>query len=440
MRCASFAVVMTYCLSVSAVSAAASDRVNWPVRTGPTMNGHIAAEDATGLPLMWNEAAGNGIAWKTPLEGAGHSAPIIGHGRVWLTAATVDGTEQFVYCINQADGEVVHHKRVFRNEMPEPLGNAINTYASPSCALEDDAVYVHFGTYGTARLDPKTAETVWERRDINCRHFRGPGSSPILWDNLLILTFDGINRQFLTALDNRTGETVWLTERTTDYGDLDKDGKPTLDGDLRKAYSTPGITVINGKAQVVSVGSKAAFAYDALTGKELWMVRHDDYNAAAPPSFFNEHAILNTGSRGANLLSVRLDETTRGDISMSHVVWNRDKGNSDLSAPVLIGDRIFSIANNGVLACVDATSGAEVWQDRLKGTFTSSPITDGRTVLFVSEEGDCTLIEAADKFAVVAANRLEGSFRASAGAADGHYFLRSFDSLYSIGVRSSSVK
>lgn len=412
----------------------ASDRLNWPVRTGPTMDGRIAETDAHGLPTVWDEARGAGISWKTPIEGAGHSAPVIGHDRIWLTAATGDGTQQFVVCTNQADGAVIHQQLVFQNESPEPLGNAINTYASPTCALEDDAVYVHFGTYGTARLDPRTAEIVWQRRDINCRHFRGPGSSPILWDNLLILTFDGIDKQFLTALDKHTGDTVWTTHRTTDYGDLDKDGKPTLDGDLRKAYSTPGVVLVNGRAQVVSVGSKAAFAYDVQSGEELWTIRHDDYNASAPPAFFDGHAILNTGSRGANLLSVRLDDTTRGDVSASHVVWNRDKGNSDLSAPILVGNRVFSVANNGVLCCVDAKTGVEVWQDRLKGTFTASPISDGKTILFISEEGDCTLIEAGDAFVVVAANRLEGQFRASPSAADGQYFIRSFDSLYAIGT------
>lgn len=414
---------------------ARANRLSWPCRTGPMLDGHVAAEDAAGLPAEWDGESGKNIAWKLPLEHFGHSVPVVGNGHIWLTAATKDGKQQFVYCIEAATGKVVHHRLLFENPEPEPLKNEVNTYASPSCVLENDAVYVHFGTYGTARLNPETADVVWERRDIQCRHFRGPGSSPILFENLLILTFDGVDAQFLMALDKTTGATVWRTERTTDYGDLDENGKPSLDGDYRKSYSTPGLVTINGQTQVVSVGSRAAFAYDARTGKELWTIRHDDYNAAAPPSFLGNLAILNTGSRGANLLAVRLEESTRGDVSESHVVWNRDKGNSDLSAPILVGERIFMMANNGVVTCVNALTGEEVWKDRVEGTFTASPITANGLIYFCNEEGVCSVIRAADTFELVAANRLPEGMRASPSAADGMLYLRTFSTLYAIGTK-----
>ena len=414
-------------------TAQASDRLNWPVRTGPTLDFHVSEQDAKGVPTEWSEDPKKNIAWQLDLEGFGHSVPVIGHGRVWLTAATKDGKQQYFYCIDQATGKVLHHKLLYENAEPEPLKNEINTYASPTCALEDDAVYVHFGTYGTARLDPGTLNVVWDRKNIQCRHFRGPGSSPILWKDLLILTFDGIDAQFLMALNKHTGETVWRTDRTTDYGDLDENGQPKLEGDLRKAYSTPGLIEVNGQAQIVSVGSRAAFAYDALTGKELWTIRHDDFNASSPPAFFENHAILNTGSRGSNLLSVRLDDTTRGDVSESHVVWNRDKGNSDLSAPILIGDRIFSVLNNGVLNCVDAKNGNEIWKDRIEGTFTASPVTANGLIYFCNEEGVCFVVKAADQFELVSKNTLSEGMRASPSAADGRLFLRTFTRLYAIG-------
>ena len=417
----------------SAGTVAASDRLNWPMRTGPALNGHVAEADANGLPTKWSEEPSSNIAWKLELEGFGHSAPVIGYGRIWVTSATKDGKQQFVYSIDQATGKILHHTLLFENPEPEPLMNEVNTYASPSCALEDAAVYVHFGTYGTAKLNPETTEIVWQRRDINCRHFRGPGSSPILWNDLLILTFDGIDAQFITALNKHTGETVWRTNRSTDYGDLDENGKPKLDGDLRKAYSTPNVVEINGRAQVVSVGSRAAFAYDVETGEELWTIRHDDFNASSPPMFFENHAIINTGSRGSNLLSVRLDDTTRGDVSESHVVWNRDKGNSDLSAPLLIGDRIFSILNNGVINCVDVRTGEEIWKDRVEGTFTASPITANGVIYFCNEAGDCFVVKAADAYELVSHNRLDEGMRASPAAADGHVFFRTFTHLYAIG-------
>lgn len=420
-------------LLAAPLSSDADDRISWPVRSGPTLNGHVAAADAEGLPVKFDEAQNAGIRWKQKLDGHGHSTPIVGHGKIWLTSATEDGKQQFIDCLDEATGNVVHHQLLFENEAPEPLNNPINTYASPSCVLESDAIYAHFGTYGTARLHPETLEVVWQRRDINCRHFRGPGSSPILFGDLLILTFDGIDAQFLTALNKRTGETVWRTNRSTDYGDLDADGNPKREGDLRKAYSTPGLVEVAGRTQLVSVGSRAAFGYDALTGEEIWGIRHDDFNAAAPPAFLNGHAILNTGSRGANLMAVALGESTKGDVTESHVSWNRTKGNSRLASPLLIGDRVYMITDSGVAICVDGTNGDEVWKGRVGGTHVTSPITANGLIYFSSEEGEVTVVRAGDDFEIVAQNKLEEGGRASLAAANGCLYIRSFGHLYCIG-------
>jgi len=420
-------------VGIVASSACAEDRLAWPCRTGPFLNGHASAEHSAGLPKEWSEETGKHLRWKIELDGFGHSTPVIGDGVVWLTAATKEGHRQYVYKIDAATGEVLLHRLLFENSDPEPLNNETNTYASPSCALEHDAVYVHFGTYGTARLDPETGATLWERRDIECRHFRGPGSSPILHEDLLLLTFDGIDQQFLMALNKHTGRTEWRTDRTTDYGDLGDDGLPLREGDLRKAYGTPGLVDVNGRTQLVSIGSRAAFGYDAMTGAELWTIRHDDYNASAPPSFFRNMAILNTGSRGANLIAVELGESTRGDVTESHVVWNREKGNSDLAAPLVIGDRVFMITNGGVGSCLNAETGEDIWKGRIDGTYTASPVTANGLIYFCSEEGVTTVVEAADQFRVVAKNRLDDGMRASPAIASGNLYLRTFGHLYCIG-------
>jgi outer membrane protein assembly factor BamB len=410
-------------------------RLPWPDKGGPTRDGHASVEDSRRLPISWNEQSGENIAWKVPLEGQGHSTPIIGAGRIWLTAANVEGTRQWVYCLDETTGEVLHHKLLFENADPEPLANKVNTYASPSCVLEPDAVYVHFGTYGTAKLNPETAEVVWQRRDIPCRHFRGPGSSPVLFEDLLILTFDGIDRQFLTALNKQTGQTVWETPRTTDYGDLDEKGQPRGEGDYRKAYGTPTLAAVDGKTQILSVGSRAAFAYDARTGAELWTITHDDFNASSRPLLYKNLAIINTGSGRANMVAVRLDASTRGNVDKSHVVWNRDKGNSDLSSPLLAGDRVFMIANNGVAVCLNAETGQEVWKDRIGGTFVASPLVANGLIYYCNEEGFTTIIRAADKFEVVGKNELAEGMRSSPVAADGALFLRTFGHLYKIASK-----
>src|SRR6056297_1467185 len=153
----------------------------WPDRHGPTHDGVVADADVEGLPVSWTET--ENIAWKAPLHDVGHSSPVIGEGKVWLTAATIEGERQFVIAIDKQTGEILHDRVLFENDQVEPLGGArgFNNYAAPSCVLGKGAVYVHFGSYGTAKLDSETAEVIWQRRDLPCQHFRGPGSSPVLY-------------------------------------------------------------------------------------------------------------------------------------------------------------------------------------------------------------------------------------------------------------------
>ncbi len=433
-------VILGAVLCFQTVGSAGELRLSWPYRNGPGLDSQVDERDARNLPTEFDEQSGKNIKWKKRLEGLGHSTPVIGAGRIWLTAATEDGTQQFVYCLDATTGKVIHHKLVFENEDPEPLGQNVNTYASPSCALQDDAVYVHFGSYGTARLSTETAEMVWQRRDIKCRHFRGPGSSPVVFQNLLILTFDGIDRQFLMAVDTRSGKTVWRTNRSTDYGDLDTDGNPKREGDLRKAYSTPGLMEVNGRTQVVSVGSRGAYGYDVMTGKEIWGIRHGDFNAAAPPAFHNDIAILHSGSGGRNLFGIQVNESTTGDVTESHVRWNRTQGNSKLAAPILVGGRVYMITDKGVASCVAADTGEEIWKDRVGGTHVSSPISANGLIYFCSEEGDTTVIRAGDTFEIVAKNRLADGMRASPAVANGRLYLRTFGHLYCIENTASTSR
>ncbi len=419
-------------LGLANLSATAAERLPWPDKQGPNFDSNVTAEDAHDLPVSWDEETSKNIALKIPIQGAGLSTPVIGQSRVWLTSATEDGREQFVYCIHEQTGEILHRKLIFRNEDPEPLGNKVNTYASPSCVLEPDAVYVHFGTYGTARLNPETADIVWQRRDIQCRHFRGPGSSPVISGDLIFLTFDGIDQQFVMALNKQTGETVWRTDRSTDYQDLDENGQPRANGDYRKAFSTPALATIGGRVQLISAGSKAAFAYDALTGKEIWTLPYDTMNAACRPIVFQNKVIINTGSGRAKLYCVRLDETTRGDVLKSHVLWERTKGNSELSAPILVDGRLYMIAGNGVTSCVDAMTGEELGKVRIKGTFVASPIAANGLIYFSNEEGVTTVVKANSELEEVASNKIDDGIRASFGVANGSIWIRAYHHLYKI--------
>ena len=407
----------------------------WPDRHGPQFDSHVAAADAIGLPEEWSET--KNVAWTAPLHDEGHSSPVVLEGKVWLTAASKDGTKQYVICVDEETGKVVHDKLLFENEEVEDLGGAkgFNNYAAPSCVLAPGAVFVHFGSYGTARLDANTADVVWQRRDLECRHFRGPGSSPVLSGNMLVLTFDGVDQQYTVALDTESGKTLWRTDRSTDYGDLDENGHPKREGDFRKAYCTPGFASLGNQTQVLSVGSRAMQSYDLETGKELWTLRHSSYNAGIRPLWLPKEklALINTGSRGAHLVAVRLDETTQGDITDSHVAWEVEKGNPRFAKPIYADGLVFQINDLGVVLCIDAVTGDEVWKTRAPGNYRSSPILADGKLYFFSEEGQGTILSASRELEKIASNKVEAmGTTACPAVSQGAIFIRGKDRLYKI--------
>src|SRR5262249_999254 len=155
---------------------------------------------------------------------------------------------------------IVHDVKIVSVEKPD-FCIPFNSYASPTPVVEDGRVYVHFGRYRTACLDSSNAKVLWERDDFSCNHFRGPGSSPILVGDLLILTFDGVDQQYIVALDKKNGKTIWKKDRDIKYS------ANTPDGDHKKGYSTPSILEVDGKKQLVSPSAEATIAYDPANGE-----------------------------------------------------------------------------------------------------------------------------------------------------------------------------
>lgn len=405
---------------------------DWPDFRGPWKNGLAEAPDSTepvGLPLTWSES--ENVAWKTAIPHEGHSTPVILDGQLWLTTATADGAESYAMCIDTETGEILFTEKVFHNADPEPLGNNINGYASPSPVLEPGRVYVHFGSYGTACLDTATAKVVWERRDLPCRHYRGPGSSPLLYDNLLFLSFDGVDQQYVTALDKNTGETLWRTERSTEWKDLDESGQPIREGDFRKAFCTPIVIEWEGKPQLISLGACAGFAYDPYTGAEIWKTHHEAHSASPRPLFGHGFVYVTTGHGQTELWAVR--PGGQGDVTDTHVAWRvAGKEIPKQPSPVLVEGLIFMVSNEGIASCVDALTGEMVWSERIGGNFMASPIyADGR--LYVSSmQGETTVMKAGRTFELLAENRLESGCLASPAVSGKALFLRTKTHLYRI--------
>ncbi len=411
-------------LFLFAITAAAAE--NWPQFRGPAGDGH---SDAKGLPVHFSET--EHVKWKTAIHGKGWSSPVIWGPQIWLTTATEDGTELSAVCVDKATGKVLQDKVLFRVATPQ-FCHKFNSYASPTPVIEEGRVYVTFGSPGTACLDTKTGEVLWQRTDFVCNHYRGAGSSPILWGNLIIMNFDGSDAQFVVALDKKTGKTVWQTKRSVDYNDLDKEGKPSGEGDYRKAFSTPHVIELKGHSLLLSSGAKAHYAYDPATGRELWRVEDAAHHSAATRPVFGDGLVfIAAGFSQGEVMAIPL--TADGKLNDTQpVTWRLKKGAPNKPSLILDNDLLYMINDGGIATCVEAKTGAVVWTERVQGNYSAAPLlADGR-IYVGSEEGKVATLAPGREFKLLAENKLDGGFMASPAVSGKALFLRSKTHLYRI--------
>ena len=399
-------------------------RAQWPQFRGPEGIGTAASATP---PLTWGED--KNIRWKTAIHGRAWSSPVILDGQVWMTTATQDGRELSAVALDFESGKIVHDLRLFQVEKPQ-FAHAFNSYASPSPVIEPGRIYVTFGSPGTAAIDTRSGKVLWERRDLECNHFRGAGSSPILFGELLIMHFDGSDVQYVVGLDKRTGKTVWRTERSIDFQDLGPDGKPQADGDYRKAFSTPHIVMNGGEPVMISIGSKATYGYDPRTGKERW--RHEErgaHSGSTRPVPGHGLIFYPTGFPTGQLLAIRLGAKT--DVP-PEVVWRVTRGVPNKPSVQLVNDLIFMVNDVGIVSCVEAKTGASVWTSRIAGTYSASPVAAAGRVYLFSEDGKTTVIDAGRELKVLADNLLDDGFMASPALAGRALVVRTKTHVYRI--------
>ncbi|MDB6153193.1 MAG: outer rane biosis protein BamB [Chthoniobacteraceae bacterium] len=397
---------------------------DWPQFRGPSGDGH---SDSTGLPVSFDE--GNHVKWKTAIHGKGWSSPVILGSQIWLTTATEDGTELSVVCVDKDSGNMLQDKVLFRVETPQ-FCHKFNSYASPTPVIEEGRVYITFGSPGTACLDTKTGEVLWQRTDFVCNHYRGAGSSPIVMGDLLIVNFDGSDAQFVVALDKKTGKTVWRTERSVNYNDLDKSGNPSGEGDYRKAFSTCEIVEQDGKPVLVSSGAKAHYGYEPLTGKELWRFEDPEHHSAAtrPVAGFGLIFIAAGFSQG----QVFALKPGAGLLDESHCLWRIKKAAPNKPSLLLIEDLLYMINDGGIVSCVEAKTGKPVWSERVQGNYSAAPIfADGR-IYVSSEEGKVAVLAPGREFKLLAENKFGSGFMASPAVSGKALILRSKTHLYRV--------
>ena len=411
---------------------------DWPQWRGPGGQGVSRAVD---VPIRWSE--GENVAWKTPIRGLGWSSPVILGDQIWLTTAeTVPANKaeedarrkattnnqplEFVgkvmlraVCIDKRSGEIVKDILVMTDDNPDPI-HAENSYATPTPVIEGERLYCHYGTHGTGCVDTTTGQVLWTNQELRINHENGPGSSPVVWGDLVMFHCDGSNVQYVAAINKHSGEVAWRVDRT---GELN--GNPQL----RKAYATPLSVEIDGEAQLMSPGADWIYSYDPVTGKENWKLSYGQlgFSNASRPVFHDGILYLCTGFMKSRMLAIDCTHPNE-----PQQLWTFAKQVSAVSSPIVVDGRLYFISDRGVATCLDAKTGEPKWQSRVGGNHWSSPIYVDGFIVFSSKEGVSTVVRAADDFEIVSRNQLDGTIMASVAAVDSAMFIRTDKAVYRI--------
>ena len=380
---------------------------DWPQFRGP---GGQGVSDEKNVPLTWSET--KNVRWKTAIPGRGWSSPVIQGDRIWLTTATDEGRSLRALAVNVNTGAIEQNIEVFQLKSPK-LMNSKNSFASPTPVIEGDRVYVHFGAYGTACIT-QSGDIVWKTKLEYDNGQHGPGGSPIVYDDLLIVSCDGIELQYVVALDKNTGKVRW---------------KKTREG--YQAYTTPLVVNLPSGDQVISPGAFQAIAYEPRTGKEIWRVKYAEGFSNVPrPVYGHGLVFICTGFQEPSLLAVQPDG--RGDVTKSKVVWKLDRAIPRTPSPLLVGNELYIVTDNGIATCIDAKTGEELWRARVGGNHSASPVYAGGRIYFLSEEGETVVIAPGRKLQHLATNQINGPTLASMAISHSSLFIRSQTHLYRI--------
>ncbi len=390
---------------------------NWPEFRGPNGDGRC---EETSLPLTWSETSN--VTWKTAIHDQGWSSPVIWGDQIWMTTATKDGKSLYAVCVDYKTGNLLHDIKVFDITEPQRK-HPQNSYATSSPVIKDGRVYVHYGYAGTACIDTQSGEMLWKWDEVKCEHVQGPASSLFLFENLVIVHLEGNDVQYIFALDKQTSKEVWRAERPQEY----YTGNPLY----YKAYATPIIIHVDGKPQLVSNGSKVCVAYDPYTGKEIWRVVYGGDSTISRPIFAEGLVFVNVGwkEKSSELWAVKPGV---GDITESNVLWKLVENIPIESSPVYANGCIFTVDNRGTISCIDAQTGAFVWQQDFGGMYGASPIYANGRVYFFDKKNKIVVVDASRNYKLLAENILDEGFMASPAVKDNSFILRTKTHLYRI--------
>jgi outer membrane protein assembly factor BamB len=390
---------------------------NWPEFRGPTGQGLVANDK---LPVEWS--ATKNVTWKQPIPGKAWSSPIVQEGRIYLTTAVLDESKKELslrtLCLDAKSGKQLWDREVFHYDAAKaPRIHNKASHANPTPLTDGQHLYVHYGHQGTACLD-LDGKIIWRSSELAYKPVHGNGGTPVLVDDALVFSCDGGDKQFVAALDRKTGKPLWKTDRKTD-------------APKKFAFATPLVIQVKDQKQVISQGAGFVAAYDPKNGKEIWKVRYGEgYSVVPRPVFGHGLVFVASGFDAPSLLAIRSDG--QGDVTDSHVAWKLTKGAPLTPSPLLVGDELYLVSDQGIASCLDAKTGKVHWQERVVGNYSASPLVADGKIYFQNEQGVGVVVKAATKFEPLAKNPIGEPTLASYAAADGALFIRTEKNLYRV--------
>ena len=348
----------------------------WPQFRGPTGQGIASGAG----PLKWSKDTG--IAWKMPLSAQGWSSPVIADGKIILTGSRKDGdaTHLTAFALDVATGKTLWNIDLFKPTAEETAAqHGKNSLASSTPVIADGIVYVHFGHMGTAALRLADGEVVWKKQ-ISYKPMHGNGGSPIIVGDLLVVNADAEIDPTIVAFHRKDGTIAWRTPR---------------DQKVRSAFSfsTPLVVETDGRKEILSAGSGMIGAYAPEDGRLLWKATYGEgYSVVPRPVVAEGIAYVATGYNVPKLIAIRLGKAT-GDVTKTHIVWEVTRRMPKTPSMIATQGQILVLDDTGALTSLNAKSGEPVWNEKLPGNFSASPILTGDTLYAVTEDGVCYVVK-----------------------------------------------
>ena len=422
---------------------------SWPSFRGPQASGIAERQN---LPDRWNAKTGENILWRTPIPGLAHSSPVVWGNRVFVTSAvSTDPNATFrpglygdgdaskdrsqhrwmIYALDKRTGKILW-ERTAHQGVPIEKRHIKSTYANSTPATDGRIVVAWFGSQGIHAYDVN-GRFLWKvdigRLDLGAYDIPtyewGPASSPIIWNNLVILQCDTQDDSFLLALDADTGKTVWKTER-----------------DELPSWGTPTVAMTTRGPELVANASNYIRGYDPRTGKELWKLGRSSKITAPTPVFTDDMFIIASGRAPERPIFV-VRAGARGDLTLPDgkasseaVAWSRTGRGSYMPTPLIYNGILYVLANNGLLDAYNVKDGEEVYRQRLPlvgSGFSASPVAADGKLYLSNEDGEMLVIAAGPKFTHIATNSMGEMLMATPALSNGVMYVRSSASLFAIG-------